>query len=106
MRYSMPVSASVEKTASGLAPLWRFAALWRQRVDGPLRRAAVAVAVASIFALAHLARIGSPAARIATGAALLALWVGLLVRAVLRRRAWRRPEEVVARTIVATHPEL
>src|SRR4051794_14639125 len=68
MRYSMPVSLPPDQVAAsepfepareafGLGGLFRLAAVWRGRVDRPARRAAVAIGVASVFALAHLARI-------------------------------------------------
>jgi hypothetical protein len=117
MRYSMPVSLPPDKVAAseafeppgealGLARLFRLAAVWRERVDRPARRAAIATGVASIFALAHLARLGTPAARIATLVALAGVWVGLVVWAVVERRGWRQPRRVVERTILATNPDL
>jgi hypothetical protein len=118
MRYSMRVSAPPKEEAKGpadprgpldpggLAVLFRLATMWRDKVDAPARRAAVAIGVGSVFALAHLARLGSPAARLVTGATLILVWAALVVRAIVSRRAWRDPERVVVRTIVATDPAL
>src|SRR5262245_61377678 len=116
MRYSLPVSLPPDKVAAtepfvtagdtpGFSRLFRLAALWRERVDRPARRAAVAIAVASIFALAHLARVGSPAARVATLVVLVGIWAGLVVRALVNRRAWRDPKRVVERTILSTNAD-
>src|SRR5258706_3620043 len=88
----------------GRARLFRLAALWRARVDRPARRAAVAIAVASIFALAHLARLGTPAARVATLVAPAVGWGGLGARALLNRRARRNPKRGVERPVVPTNP--
>jgi hypothetical protein len=114
MRYSMRVSVSSDDVAparepevsGGLTVLLGFAKTWRERVEGPERRAAVAIAVGSVFALAHLARIGSPAARLVTLAALFVIFGALVVRAITSRRAWRDPRKVVLRTVVTTDPDL
>src|SRR6266542_2687301 len=89
-----------------LPPLERLARLWRDRVDAPARKAAMAFAVGSVFGLAHLARLGTPGARITTGFILISLLSAFLARAIVSRRAWRNPEKVVARTILVTNPDL
>lgn len=89
-----------------LALLERLARAWRDRVDAPLRKAAIAITVASIFGLAHLARVGTPTARWTTAVLLFGLFAGFLTRAILRRRGWRDPRWVVSRTLVATSPEV
>jgi len=89
-----------------LALLQRLARAWRDRVDAPLRKASIAVTVASIFGLAHLARVGTPTARWSTAVLLFGLVAGFLARAIVRRRGWRDPRWVVTRTLVATSPEL
>ena len=116
MRYSIRVSYLPEEAAKegfeppseerGIELLSRLAGIWRASVDGPERRAALAIGVGSLFALAHLARVGSPLARIATLAALLVVWGGFLARSITSRRGWRDPRRVVVRTIVATDPDL
>src|SRR3954451_4123165 len=105
MRYSFDVSSTPENAAPegrlespGLALLGRLAGVWRESVDRPARRAAVAVGVASVFGLSHLARVGSTAARLATGVVLLAVIAGLVAKAILDRRGWRDPKNVVRRT--------
>ena len=89
-----------------LALLQRLIRAWRDRVDAPLRKAAIAVTVASIFALAHLARVGTPVARWTTAVVLFGLIAGFLARSIMRRRGWRDPRWVVSRTLVATNPDL
>src|SRR4051794_29806705 len=113
MRYCLRVSTSPGEAVSrrpaamtGAEPFRRLAAVWRERVDVPARRAAIAVVVASVFALAHLARVGSPAARSITAAALVAIVGGLLIRAILARRGWTDARKTVQRTVVATNPEV
>jgi hypothetical protein len=113
MRYSIGVSASSEKVApmgqlgpTGFVLLERLARAWRDRVDGPARRAALAAGVASIFAFAHLARVGSPAARLTTAAAMVFILGGLVARSIASRRAWRDPRKIVRRTIAVTDPNL
>src|SRR5882757_3866057 len=112
MRYSIRVSRSPEKKAAAepfepaFEPLFRLSRIWRERVDGPARRAAVAIGFGSVLVAAHLARVGSPWTRAAGASLLLAVWAGFLVRAIANRRAWRDPAKIVARTIVATDPDL
>ena len=66
----------------------------------------LAVTVASVFALAHLARLGTPAARWTTAVLLFGLLAGFLTRSIRRRRGFRDPRWVVSRTLVATSPEV
>jgi hypothetical protein len=89
-----------------LALLERLARAWRDRVDAPLRKATIAVTVASVFGLAHLARIGTPVARWTTAVLLFGLFAGFLTRSIMRRRGFRDARWVVARTLVATDPDL
>jgi hypothetical protein len=89
-----------------LALLQRLARVWRERVDAPARKAAIAVTVASIFALAHLARLGTPVARWTTAAALSGLLATFVARSLMRRRGWRDPRWVVAQTLLSTNPEV
>jgi hypothetical protein len=89
-----------------LALLERLARAWRGRVDAPARQATIAVSVAAIFGFAHLARLGTPAARLSTALVLVALLAAFLARSIVRRRGWRDPHFIVARTVLATDPEL
>jgi hypothetical protein len=89
-----------------LAPLERFARVFRDRVSGPLRKAALAAFALALFGVAHLARLGTPVARAAGAATLLAVVVGLGIALYLDRRSWRHGRGVVARTIVPVDREL
>jgi Domain of unknown function (DUF4175) len=89
-----------------LALLQHLARVWRDRVDAPARKASLAVTVAAIFGLAHLARLGTLPARSATAVLLLGLFAALVARAIIRHRGWRDPRWVVAQTMVATNPDV
>ncbi|HKQ71619.1 MAG TPA: DUF4175 domain-containing protein, partial [Polyangiaceae bacterium] len=95
-----------EPQPTPFARLERLAGIWRSRVDGPARKAAVAVGVGAVFGLAHLARVGTPAARIACGASMVALLVAFVARFMATRRGWRDPKWIVRRAIVTYDPEL
>jgi hypothetical protein len=83
-----------------------LARVWRDRVDGPAIKAAFALAVFSVLGLAHLARLGTPAARLTTGLVLLGIFAAILARAIASKRGWKNPRWVVGRTILATDPDL
>src|SRR5882672_5751770 len=101
MRYSIRVSRSPEKPAApspfdpALEPLFRLARIWRDRVDGPARRAALAIGLGSVLVAAHLARVGSPWSRGFAAALLVAVWAGFLARWIVNRQAWRDPTKIV-----------
>jgi hypothetical protein len=95
-----------EPDPSTSAALQRLGRVWRDRVDGPVRKAAVAVAVLALFLLAHLARIGTGTARLVAATILVGLLAAYLVRWMMSRRGWRDPRWVVTQTIVATDPDL
>jgi hypothetical protein len=89
-----------------MALLQRLARVWRDRVDASARKAAIAILVAAIFAFAHLARLGTPIARLTTAIALVGLVAAFVLRAIMRRRGWRDPRWVVSQTLLATNPEI
>jgi hypothetical protein len=89
-----------------LALVGRLARIWRERVDGPRRKAIIALLVAAIFGLAHLARLGTPAARWTTALLLLGFFGGVLAQSIVRRRGYRDPRWVVSSTLVRTNPQL
>src|SRR5260221_11694030 len=95
-----------EPDPSPLAALQRLSRVWRDRVDGPARKAAIAVAVFSLFGVAHLARLGTSSARIVAASVMIGLVGALLARWITSRRGWRDPRWVVTETIVATDPDL
>ena len=88
------------------ASLERLAEVWRSRVDGPARKAALAASVGALFGLAHLARLGTLSSRIAAGALWVALIGALVARAIMNARGWKDPAWIVSRTIVPTDAEL
>src|SRR5450432_3343900 len=95
-----------EPDPSPVAALQRLSRVWRDRVDGPARKAAVAVAVFSLFGVAHLARLGTTSARLIAATILISLVAAVLARWITSRRGWQDPRWVVTRTIVATNPDL
>lgn len=98
----------VDRGSGGATPpsLSRLAALWQTGADGPARRAERAAIAGAVFASAHLARLGTTAAR-AGSAALIALFAALaLTRWLTARRARQHARGIVLRTIVATDPDL
>jgi hypothetical protein len=95
-----------EPDPNPLAALQRLGKVWRDRVDGPARKAAIAIAVCSLFALAHLARVGTVSARVTAAIVMVGLSGALLVRWLTTRRGWRDPRWVVAQTVVSTNPDL
>src|SRR4051812_43055674 len=95
-----------EPDPNPLAPLQRLSRVWRDRVDGPARKAAFAVAVFVLFGLAHLARIGTTSARVVAATIMVGLAGVLVARWIVSRRGWRDPRWIVTATIVATDPDL
>jgi hypothetical protein len=89
-----------------LAPLERFARVFRDRVDGPMRKAAIGMVALAIFAVAHLARLGTPVARAASGAFLVLVLAAIGVKFWSDRRGWRDARKVVSRTIFPTNRDL
>src|SRR5882724_10514253 len=89
-----------------LAPLERFARVFRDRVDGPMRKAAIGVVALAVFAVAHLARLGTPLARAFSAAFLVLVIAAIGAKFWSDRRGWRNARRVVSRTIVPTNPDL
>jgi len=83
-----------------------MARVWRDRVDRPRRKATMALMVASIFGLAHLARLGTPIARSVTAVLLLGFFAAVLARWIVRRRGFRDPRWVVSNTLLGHSPDL
>src|SRR5689334_22499715 len=95
-----------EPDPNPLAALERLGKVWRDRVDGPARKAAIAIAVFSVFGLAHLARLGTISARAVAATVMVGMAGALLARWITSRRGWRDPRWVVTQTIVSTNPDL
>jgi len=89
-----------------LAPLERLARVFRDRVDGPMRKAAIGVVALAVFAVAHLARLGTPAARAAGAAILVVVLAAIGAKFWSDRRGWRNAQRVVTRTIFPTDRDL
>ena len=86
--------------------LERLSQAWRGRVDTPARRALLALFFGTLFVTAHVARIGTPLARIAGGAALLAALATGVVRWWRQRRDWKDPRRTVGRILMPTDRQL
>ena len=92
-----------EVPAVAIARLHR---VWEAEVRPSTRRALLALTVGVVFAAAHLARLGSNAARAAAAASVAALLVGLVVRAIVLRGRRRDARRVVRDTIGRADPAL
>src|SRR6185503_9644108 len=82
--------------------LERLSQAWRRRVDTPARRALMALCFGTLFVTAHIARVGTPVARIACAAALLAASTIAVLRWWRQRRDWRDPRRTVGRILMPT----
>jgi hypothetical protein len=89
-----------------LRALERFARAFRDRVDGPARKAAIGIIALALFAVAHLARLGTAFARAASAALLVTVITALTARFWIDRRGWRDARRVVSRTITPTDADL
>jgi Domain of unknown function (DUF4175) len=83
-----------------------LADVWQGRVQGSMRAALRAALVAAVFCVAHVARIGTAAARWGSAAAVLTALIAYAVRARRARLRWRDPRFVVSRTITPGDPDL
>ena len=88
------------------ATIARFRAAWDHEVGPAARRALVALGLAVIFIVAHVARLGTPLARGGAAASVLLLAVALAVRAFLARRRAGAAPGVVRRPGVPPAPPL
>ncbi len=84
----------------------RLHRVWQDEVRPSARRALIALTVGVVFGAAHLARVGSNAARAAAAASVAALLVGLVVRTIVLRRRRRDVRRIVRDTIGRADPEL
>ena len=79
---------------------------WKRRVGTAARQALLALIFACLFAAAHLARLGTLAARLGALGIMLACMVLIVVRAVRERRAWANARWTLARVLQPTDPDL
>ncbi|MEP7119330.1 MAG: DUF4175 family protein [Byssovorax sp.] len=92
-----------EAPAAAIARLQR---IWEDEVRPSARRALIALTVGVVFGAAHLARVGSPPARIAAAVSLAAILVALVARTIVIRRRRRDLRGIVRGTIGQADPEL
>lgn len=98
----MPVARPPDASSE----LARIATLWRSHEDRPARRALFALLTTTLLASAHLARLGTPLARIATALLLLATFALAFTLALRARKSWRSERGIIERTLVSTDREL
>lgn len=87
-------------------PLAAAAASFRDRVERAVKPTEHALVVAALLGLAHLARLGTPAARGAAAALFVAAAVALVLHRLHLARSLRDARGVVARTVAPADPEL
>lgn len=78
----------------------------RSQIRPATRRTLLALSIAAVLGLAHVARIGTPLSRTIALALLVALPVGLLLRALVLHRRDRNLERTILETIGPTNPPL
>jgi hypothetical protein len=84
----------------------RLRSAWDAEVGLSRRRALAAVVAVALVGAAHLARVGSPAARAVAGAALVAALAALVVSALVQRRLRREPRRVIRAVVGKVDPAL
>jgi hypothetical protein len=89
-----------------LGTLARFRALRDREIGPAVRRALLAVAVALVFGLAHVARLGTPVARAGVAITLALATAAMIVRALVTRLRPEGPRALLERTLVPSEPEL
>ncbi len=80
--------------------------VWKRRVGGAVRQALLALGFACLFGAAHLARVGTSAARLGAGAVLVGFVALVVVWMARERRAWASGRRALARVLVPTDPAL
>lgn len=95
----------VAQTPDAGKPLVRLATLWRAQVDRPARRALTAILVTGAFATSHLARVGTPLARLSALSILLGLLAAALVVALRAKRAFQSDRGIIRRVLFSTDRE-
>lgn len=78
----------------------------RAQIRPAARRTLIALSIAAVLGLAHVARIGTPVARGIAIAVLVALPIGMLARALVLHRRDRNIKRTILETIGPTNPEL
>ncbi|UQA60905.1 DUF4175 family protein [Polyangium aurulentum] len=88
------------------AKIAQLRSAWDSELKPSARRALVALAFAALFGLAHLARLGTPLARLATVGLLAAVALGIATRAIVLARRRRDVRRTVIDTVGPSDPEL
>ncbi|HMY14877.1 MAG TPA: DUF4175 domain-containing protein, partial [Polyangium sp.] len=78
----------------------------RSQIRPASRRTLFALTIAAVLGLAHVARVGTPIARAVALAVLVAVPLGILVRAFVLHRRERDFERTILDTIGPTNPDL
>ena len=78
----------------------------RSQIRPASRRTLFALTIAAVLGLAHVARVGTPVARAIALAVLVALPLGILIRAFILHRRERDFERTILDTIGPTNPDL
>lgn len=86
--------------------LARLATLWRAHENRARRRALGGLLVAALLCLAHLARLGTPLARLTVAGLLLAALAIVVWLSWRAREAYRSHEGIVNRAVSPAYPEL
>jgi hypothetical protein len=83
-----------------------LAGLWRRRVGSAVRHTLLALSFACLFGAAHLARVGTQAARLGAAGMLVGFVAFLIVRSLRERRAWADTRRALARVLRPSDPVL
>lgn len=78
----------------------------RSQIQPAARRTLIALSIAAVLGLAHVARIGTPVARAIALAVLVAVPLGLLIRLLVLRRRDQNIERTILETIGPTNSDL
>ncbi len=78
----------------------------RAQIRPAARRTLLALSIAAVLGLAHVARIGTPTTRLITAVTLVALPIGLLARALASHLRRRNVKREILETIGPTNPDL
>lgn len=102
-----PSSATLRPVEpAALALIAQLRSAQRDQIRPAARRALGALFIAAIFGLAHVARVGTPTARLIVAVALVALPLGLLVQAIVGHVRRRNLKRAIVEAIGPTNPDL
>jgi hypothetical protein len=84
----------------------RLRSIWDEHVRPSARRALAALVCAVFFVMAHVARLGTPAARLGAAAALAVTLLAIAARTLIQRRRRADPRRVIEDTVIPLDPAL